>query len=83
MTWGEESDEQGMKFRDVLVPPGAPDPDGELLKTRLVEPVVDPLAPEGRSTARDAAETTGEGWRRELRPRHRDIVKKYFGGDSD
>ena len=84
MTWGDESDEQGILFREVMIPQGVPDPDGELLKTRLSQPQVDPLAPEGRSAALHVdGEVDGQAWKRELRPRHRDVIKKYFDSGPD
>lgn len=84
MSWGEESDQQGFKFREVEIPQGLPDPEGELIKTQLIAPQSDPLAPDTRSAERDVTdEVGGEAWKRQLRPRHRDVVKKYFTSGSD
>ncbi len=84
LTWGEESDEQGIKFREVAIPQGVPDEEGELLRTRITKPNADPVAPNGRSAARSVGDTAGgQGWKQPLRPRHREVVKKYFGSDDE
>ena len=79
MVWGEESDEQGVLFRDILMPQGIPDPQGEKIETKRVEPTADPQAPTGRAAPRTSNATTGKQVnKRQLRPRHKDVVKKYF-----
>ncbi len=83
LTWGEESDDQGVLFRDIAIPQGIPDREGELLETRLTEPEADPQAPNARAAAREVTDALGqESWKRQLRPRHRDVIKKYFDSKS-
>ena len=84
MSWGEESDKQGVKFKEMEIPQGVPDRDGELLQTKLTEPQAEPVASKGRAAARANDETIGgEAAKQNLRPRHRQVIKKYFGsGDK-
>ncbi len=83
MSWGDESDEQGIKFRDLEMPQGVPDPEGELLQTKMTAPQENPIAPNGRSGPRTKTQTAaGEASKQTLRPRHRDVIKKYFGSDQ-
>lgn len=80
MSWGDESTKQGVKFKEMEIPEGVPDRDGELLQTKLTEPEADPVAPNGRAAARANNETVGgEAAKQNLRPRHREVIKKYFG----
>ena len=80
MTWGDESTKQGVRFKEMEIPQGVPDRDGELLRSRLTEPQADPVAPSGRAAARTSTETVGgEAAKQNLRPRHREVIKKYFG----
>ena len=79
LTYGEESAEQGAKFKDVAIPEGIADENGDLMETKFSVPDVNPEAPTGRAAARDASDSTGDqAWRQSLRPRHREAVKKYF-----
>jgi len=79
MGWGDEADEQGFKFRDSLLPEGVNDPSDDVIKTKLTEPDAEPVAPTGRSAPRTNKNATGKNaWKRQLRPRHRDVIRKYF-----
>ncbi len=79
MGWGEESDKQGIKFKDTLLPEGVADPNDDVIRITLTEPDAEPVAPEGRSAPRQATDATGNNaWKRNLRPRHREIIRKYF-----
>lgn len=80
LTWGEESDEQGVKFKEVALPPGfKEDPKDEVVGVRLTAPTVDPAATAERAAMRDSAPATGrETWERKLRPRHKQVVKEFF-----
>lgn len=80
LTWGQESDEQGIKFQAVVLPPGfAEDPQADVQGVRLTAPQVDPAAPSERAAARSFDPATGrETWDRSLRPRHKGVVKQYF-----
>lgn len=83
LTWGSESDEQGIKFKAVVLPPGfQEDPQEEVLGVRLTAPPVNPAPPSERSAARRFDPATGrETWDRQLRPRHKGVVKHYFQSD--
>jgi len=84
LTWGDEADEQGVKFKQVALPPGqAEDPKAEVVGVQLTAPTVDPAAAGPRGAARDVAPTTGrETWSRRLRPRHQSVVKQFFQSGS-
>lgn len=81
MSWGEEADQQGVRFKEMLFPKGIPDPEGELIKIQMAAPNADPAAPGARAGG-NAGEggTGGEAWKQTLRPRHREAVRDYFGG---
>jgi hypothetical protein len=83
LTWGSEADEQGIKFKAVVLPPGfQEDPQEEVLGVQLTAPQVDPAAPSERAAARRFDPATGrETWERYLRPRHKGVVKQYFQSD--
>lgn len=80
LTWGEESDEQGLKFKETVLPPGfQEDPGDDVLGVRLAPPEESPDASAPRAASRDTDPTAGrETWDRRLRPRHRDVVRQYF-----
>ena len=70
-----------MKFKEVVLPPGTlDDPENRVLKITSKAPRVDPAAsaPRGDARSGDAA-VGGASWNRRLRPRHRGVVRKYFG----
>jgi len=80
MTWGDESDEAGTKFKEVALPPGfLDDSENETLSTTLTAPDVDPAATAPRNSSRSSSSASGsDTWNRPLRPRHRSIVRRYF-----
>ena len=84
ITFGDESDVSGLKFKEVALPPGTlDDPENRVLKITSRAPRVDPAARAPRGTARDQGPTAGgASWNRRLRPRHRGVVRKYFGSGS-
>ena len=81
MSYGDESDDQAIKFKETVLPPGLLDqPTDNVVGMTASAPQVDPTGPEARTTARDAGPTTGQTtWDRPLRPRHREVVRGYFG----
>jgi hypothetical protein len=85
MSWGDESDEAGVKFKETVLPPGLQeDPKDEVLGMTRSAPEVDPAAAATRGAARDVDPTAGrETWNRKLRPRHRDVVRQYFDSAED
>jgi hypothetical protein len=90
LSWGEESDEAGTKFKEVVLPPGFRDEQtAEVVGVTMAPPEVDPAATAARDSARDFDPATGRQSRRQaLRPRHREVVREYFrdgatGGEGD
>lgn len=80
LTWGNESDEHGIRFKQTVLPPGfLEDPKDEVIGVRLTAPKVEPAGSAERAAARDVDPTTGrETWDRRLRPRHQQAVKQFF-----
>ena len=80
MSWGDESDAQGAKFAETVLPPGfSEEPTDDVLGLSLAPPEEDPAASAPRSASRSDGPTGGqETWDRRLRPRHRDVVRQYF-----
>lgn len=81
LTYGRESDEQAAKFKETVLPPGFLDkPNDEAVGVTASAPKVEPVGPEARNTARATGTATGNAiWDRPLRPRHREVVRDYFG----
>jgi len=80
LTWGDEAEANGAKFKEVVLPPGMTDrPDREVIAQSATAPEVDPAASAARSAPRTAGPETGrQTWNRTLRPRHRAVVRNYF-----
>ena len=85
MSWGDESDEQGVKFKETVLPPGfQEDPQEEVRGVSLAPPEAAPAESAPRAASRAIEAASGrETWDRRLRPRHREVVRKYFdtGGE--
>lgn len=80
LTWGDEADKQGVKFKEIVLPKGLRDkPKDEIIALQRTAPNEEAaeLAPKGAARADEAAvgETT---WNRKLSPRHRNVVRRYF-----
>jgi hypothetical protein len=80
LTWGDESDEQGTKFKETVLPPGfQEDPKDDLQGVSLAPPDESPDASAPHAAPREVDPASGrETWDRPLRPRHRDVVRQYF-----
>ena len=80
LSWGEELEQQGFKFKAVALPPGfEEDAKEETLGVRLTAPKVEPAAASPRDAVRETAPVSGrETWDRKLRPRHKQVVKEFF-----
>ncbi|MBX3439658.1 MAG: hypothetical protein KF861_19370, partial [Planctomycetaceae bacterium] len=80
LTWGDESDLAGTKFKETVLPPGMQDmPKDDVLSVTQSAPEVDPAMSAPRAAARSVDPAAGrETWNRTLRPRHRDAVRQYF-----
>jgi len=83
MSWGDESDEAGVKFKETVLPPGLiDDPKDEVLGITQSAPQVDPAASITRGQVRTIDPAAGrEIWDRTLRPRHRGVVRKFFDSE--
>lgn len=85
--WGEESEEKQAKFKQVVLPPGFLDnPTNQVAgitpgrRPRTVRPSENVSS----DVPTDFESATGREVRsRELRPRHRAVVKKYFQNESE
>jgi hypothetical protein len=80
MIYGDESDPKNTKFKEVVLPPGfVDDPKNEIMGIRKTAPDENPAESAPRSARRQADPASGrETWKRTLRPRHRNVVRKYF-----
>lgn len=83
MTWGDESDQNNAKFKEVLLPPGILDqPRDDVIGVTRSEPEVEPAESAPRAPRRLIDPASGaETWKRKVSPRHREIVKKYFDSE--
>jgi hypothetical protein len=83
MSYGNESDEQAAKFKETVLPPGFLDqPNDSPLGMTASAPQVEPTASNSRNTAHNVGSATGKtAWDRPLRPRHREVVRGYFGDE--
>ena len=80
MTYGQESDEQSVKFKETVLPPGYLDqPNDSVLGVMARMPEVAPERGDEAGAARTQQAAAGKTtWQRPLRPRHRDVVREYF-----
>ena len=85
MDWGDESDEQKVKFTPKELPPVSLSPEDQMpvVGIDLIAPE-DVNAPEAARNRRvtDFGKGTGsDSWRRRVSPRHRASVRRYFSGN--
>lgn len=80
MTWGDESDLEGVKFKETVLPKGfEEDPKDEIVGIRKNAPKEETVDSAPKSAARDSGPATGDATvKRNLSPRHRNVVQKYF-----
>lgn len=80
LTWGKESDKEGTKFKEVILPPGFLDqPKDELVGVQKTAPNEDTAANAPRSAQRLLDPAAGNAtWNRTVNPRHRGVVRKFF-----
>ena len=80
ISYGDESTKDDTKFKESILPPGMLDkPRDESVGVSASVPEVKPADSAPRSRARKNNPSSGrETWSRELRPRHRKVVRKYF-----
>jgi hypothetical protein len=81
LTWGDETDRQGAKFKETVLPKGFLDqPKDEVVGIRKSAPDGKPADEAPRAPARAIDAASGETtWNRKLSPRHRSAVRGYFG----
>jgi hypothetical protein len=80
LTWGDEADKQGAKFKEVVLPKGILDqPKDDIVALEKSAPTEQVAADAPRSARREDEAATGQAtWNRKLNPRHRNAVRKYF-----
>jgi hypothetical protein len=80
LTWGDESDKDGTKFKETVLPPGMRDqPKEETIGLSKTAPNEEPAATAARGTARELDPASGQTtWNRPLSPKHRNVVRKFF-----
>jgi hypothetical protein len=80
LTWGDDAEANGAKFKEIVLPPGTPDqPDKEIIAQSASAPEIEPAANAPRAAGQAAGPETGrQTWNRTLRPRHRAAVRSYF-----
>ncbi|HXY36886.1 MAG TPA: hypothetical protein VEI07_21845 [Planctomycetaceae bacterium] len=84
LTWGDEAETDGAKFKEIVLPPGTPDqPSKEIISQSATAPEVEPAASAPRAAGQAVGPETGrQTWNRTLRPRHRAAVRNYFDSRS-
>jgi hypothetical protein len=80
LTWGAESDKQGTKFKETVLPKGFLDqPGDQTVGIERTAPIEQPGEASVSRGAREIGAASGDStWRRKLNPRHRQIVREYF-----
>jgi len=80
LTFGDEADLQGTKFKEVVLPKGMLDqPKDEIVAIKKSAPNEEAPDEAPRSARRDDEAAAGQAtWNRKLNPRHRNAVRKYF-----
>lgn len=84
MIFGEESDLENTKFKEIVLPSGIlDDPTEQILRLTKTEPKTDPAANVPRSAARKNDPAAGRAtWDRKLNPKYRDVVRKFFNSNK-
>jgi hypothetical protein len=81
LTWGDEANAQGAKFKETVLPQGFLDqPKADVVGIRKTAPDGNAADVAPSAPARDLGAASGEAtWNRKLNPRHRSAVHGYFG----
>jgi hypothetical protein len=84
MSWGDETDAKQMKFKEILLPPGFLDkPKDEVSGIQVVAPNDDAPASAVKRALQAKKTSLGDAtWERRLSPKHRNVVKQYFGNEQ-
>ncbi|HLJ12157.1 MAG TPA: hypothetical protein VKU82_13270 [Planctomycetaceae bacterium] len=85
LTWGDEADQQGAKFKEIVLPKGLLDePKDEVVAIQRTALDEEAAASAPRSAQRNDEAASGQStWNRKLNPRHRQAVRKYFDGQRE
>ena len=80
LTFGDESDEDQAKFKETVLPKGLGDESkDEVVSIQKRDPTVQPIDPAARTAARGGEAASGSTTvNRNLSPRHRNVIRKYF-----
>ena len=80
LTWGDEADKQGTKFKQTVLPKGFLDhPKDDVVSVQKSAPNEEAASDAPRSARRQDEAAAGQAtWNRKLNPRHRNAVRKYF-----
>jgi hypothetical protein len=80
LTWGDEADKQGTKFKETVLPKGFLDqPKDEVVGIQKTAPSGETAEQARRAPRRELDPAAGEAtWNRRLNPRHRNAVRRYF-----
>lgn len=80
LNYGHETDEQGAKFKETVLPKGFQDnPGDEIVSTTLAPPKEEVADAAPRGPERLSDPSTGQAtWNRKISPKHRAVVKGYF-----
>ena len=86
MLWGDESDEQKVKFTPQELPPISIFPGQEMpvVGLNIIEPEqMEAPGSLGSGPVVDFKNIVGsDAWQRRISPRHRGLVRRYFSGDK-
>lgn len=83
MTWGDESDAQKLKFKEIALPPGFLDkPKDEIVGIQTIAPNETTATSSAKRALQATKAAVGDTtWERRLSPRHRNVVKQYFANE--
>ncbi len=80
LTWGDDNDESGLKFKETVLPPGFQEmPKEEIYKLARTAPNEDVADAAPRDESRVVGPQAGsESWNRTIKPSHQRVIQKYF-----
>ncbi len=84
MIFGEESDLENTKFKEVILPPGVLDePSEQTIRMTSSEPKTEPAQNAPRAATRKNDPAAGRAtWDRKLSPKYRGVVRKFFNSNK-
>ena len=82
LSYGDEANDNGVKFKETILPPGFADkPKDEITGIQLIAPNEDPATAAVTGAPQTINPSSGHAtWNRKLSPKHRNIVRKFFDG---